>query len=73
LNSGWSEPFFIGAVEIRIEADEHQIKFFRDNILVGIIEIEPKCRCDQFNPLDILTGQGENRDTSLAKEITDER
>jgi hypothetical protein len=55
LNSGWSEPFFVCAVKIHIEADEHQIKFFRNNILVGIIEIEPERCCHLFNPHDILT------------------
>ena len=57
LNTGRLDPFFIGAVKIRIEADEHQLKFFRNNILVGIIEIEPE-RCSHlFNPHDILTTQ----------------
>lgn len=66
-----THPADVRAVKIPIEADEHQVRFLRNNILVGIVEVDPEHGCGMFNPHDILTAEREDGDPSFAKEIPD--
>ena len=68
-----NDPIPIRAVKIRIEADEHQIKFFRNNILVGIIEIKLELRRHLLKSLHIFATQPENSDAAFSKEVLDEK
>ena len=71
-NTGRNNPDPISAVEIRIETDKGQAKFFCNNILVCVIKIKVERCCYLLKALHIFTAKRDDGNTPFSEKIPEQ-